>query len=722
MAGSAASRPSTGFRSLQIAARTASGAAYRRLETWLEAERDQLVLWVPVMVAAGIAIWFALPGPAAWAALIALGLAVALAGASGWRGNRMAAVATAGGLSLALGCCLIWWRAERAAAPVLARPAVVSVIGRVESVEARPARAVTRVVLAIDDAMADGLPPRIRVNIADDDLPRGLGRGALLSLRARLMPPAPPALPGAHDFSRVAWFERLGATGRAFAPVRVIESGEAPGADLRERLSRHIHDRLEGSAGGIAAALATGDRGGIDEADEEAMRRSGLAHLLSVSGLHVTAVVGATMLIVLRLLALSPWLARRVRLPLVAAGAAAGTAIFYTWLTGAEVPTVRSCIAALLVLAAIAIGREAITLRLVAAGALFVMLLWPEAVAGASFQLSFAAVTAIVALYGHPRVRDWFERREESLFRRTARALGALLLTGIVVELALMPFALFHFNKAGLYGALANIVAIPLTTFVVMPAELLALLFDAVGLGAPFWWVAGHALALLLWIARTVAATPGAVAVLPELPRGAFALMAGGFLWLALWQSRVRYLGLPLALAGALWAVAVPRPDVLVTGDGRHLAMRTNDGGLAILRDRAGDYVRDMLGEAGATDGALPALEDQAGVSCSRDVCLMARSAGGREWRILATRSGYMLPVETLNTACRAVDIVVSDRRLPSGCQPRWLRLDRTALRRTGGLSIDLASGAVRAVNRDDDRHPWVRPPRVSPPWPERNQ
>src|SRR6185369_11233097 len=112
-------------------------------------------------------------------------------------------------------------------------------------------------------------------------------------------------------------------------------------------------------------------------------------------------------------------------------------------------PAVRSCAAALLVLIALSLGREAITLRLVAAGAFFVLLLWPEALAGPSFQLSFAAVTAIIALHEHPRVRGWFARREEGRGRRLARNLASLLLTGLVVEMALMPIGLFHFHKAG---------------------------------------------------------------------------------------------------------------------------------------------------------------------------------------------------------------------------------------------------------------------------------
>ena len=685
------------------------------LERWLEAEREQLALWLPVMLGAGIAAWFLLPDVARWIGFALGCLALALVAAALPGGGRAPRVMAIAGLTLAAGCALIWWRSERVAAPVLARPAVVLVTARVERVEQLPARDMVRATLTpLGHA---GLPPRVRVNLARSDAPGGLARGAVVRLRARLMPPPSAAVPGAYDFARVAWFGGLGATGKGFAPVEIVRPSAAPGADLRTRLSTHIQSRIAGSGGGIASALATGDQGAIAEEDSEAMRRSGLAHLLSVSGLHVTAVTAAAMLLVLRLLALSPSLALRWRLPLVAAGAGALAAVGYTLLTGAEVPTIRSCAAALLVLLALSLGREAITLRLVAAGAFLVLLLWPESLAGPSFQLSFAAVTAIVALHESPRVRGWFKRREEGMGRRFLRWLGALLLTGIAVELALMPIGLYHFHKAGVYGALANIVAIPLTTFVIMPLEALALALDVAGLGAPVWWLTARALDLLLWLAHTTASAPGAVAALPAMPGGAYALIVAGGLWVALWRTPVRWAGaLPFAI-GLAWALLTPPPDLLVTGDGRHLAIRTTSGAMALLRDRAGDYTRSMLGEnSGAEEEALALLSEVPGARCSPDLCLVEVQSGARRWRVLATRSGYLVPWREMVASCQTADVVVSDRRLPPGCAPRWLRLDRDMLAKTGGVAINFADASVRTV-RSGGSHPWLDPPTVQPPF-----
>lgn len=697
---------------LQIGAWVAAFNPLPPIERWLEAERDQLALWLPVALGGGMAAWLMLPARGQWGAFVLAALALAAAALAAGRGGRLARCVAVGALAAALGCALIWWRAERVAAPVLARPAVVDLAAPVERVERLPARGIARLTLM--PGRSD-LPPRVRVNVDAAKLPAGVAAGARVRLKARLMPPAAPAVPGAYDFARVAWFSGLGATGTALGPMAIERAGAASGEGLRDRLTRHIHRRVEGSAGGIAAALVTGDRGAIAPEDDEALRRAGLAHLLSVSGLHVTAVVGATMLAALRLLALFPVLAIRFRLPVIAALIAAGVAAFYTWLTGAEVPTVRSLVAALIVLAALALGREAITLRLVAAGALIVLALWPEAIATASFQLSFAAVTAIVALHESPIVRRWFGPREEARGRRLLRGLGSLLLTGLVIELVLMPIGLFHFHKAGLYGSLANLVAIPLTTFVVMPAEALALLLDAVGLGAPVWWLVEQALNALLWLARTVAAAPGSVAALPTMPGTAFALMVAGGLWIALWRTRWRWLGvLPFAI-GAGVAAAAPAPELIVTGDGRHVAIRGSDGSMRVLRERAGDYVRGILGEAAGIDGDLGAIDDAPDARCSRDACRATLDAGNRRWRVAATRSGDLIPIAAMLRLCRTSDIVVSDRRLPRGCDPRWLRLDRPMLARTGGVSIDLDRARVATVARPGDQ-PWLNPARVAPP------
>ncbi len=682
-------------------------AVRERAEAFLEAERAQLPPWFVVGFGSGIAAWFAIDRPSGWLALLAIAAGLALFGFT-IRGGRLERAIGWFAFAAALGCALVWARSAWVAAPRLDRPLITAFEARVERVEPRVAKGDLRLTLAPANP---ALPPRVRVSAPADTAPEGLGAGAVVRLRARLTPPPPMALPGTYDFARDAWFRAIGAVGRALGPVELVQPAGSRSLDsVRERLGSHIRERLPGDSGGIATALATGDQNAVGEEDAEAMRRSGLTHLLSVSGLHIAAVVGAAMLLALKLLALSERLALRFNLVLVAAGVGALAGVAYTLLTGAQVPTVRSCLVALLVLLGIALGRDALSLRLLSVAALVILAFRPESLAGASFQLSFAAVTAIIALHSAGWARRTFMRREEGVAGRLARAVVAMLATGLAVELALVPFALYHFHKAGLYGIAANLVAIPLTTFVIMPLEAGALLLDLVGAGAPLWYLTGLAIDLLLWIAWTVGGASGAVATLASMPGWAFASMIAGGLWCCLWDSRARVAGLVPFLIGAAAAAAAPSPDVLVTGDGRHLAVVGPDGAPRILRNRTGDFVREIFAESSGFDGDPDMLETAPFASCSRDSCIADVQGASRSWRVLAMRSSAWLDWTELVRSCAEADIAVADRRLPRGCIPKWLKLDRPALQRTGGVTIYLGrSPRVDTVADRMGRHPWAQ-------------
>jgi competence protein ComEC len=610
-------------------------------------------------------------------------------------------------LAATLGCALVWARSAWIGQPRLEQPVVAVVTGEVKAVDHLAAKDKVRLLVRPDDG---ALPPQVRISIDEDKFPPGIAPGSRISVRARLAPPPPMALPGTYDFARDAWFRGIGAVGKTLGDVTVVRPAAPHGLDrVRENLRGHIASRLPESSAGIAVALVTGDQNSVTEDDADAMRRSGLTHLLSVSGLHIAAVVAFAMFLSLKLFALSERLALRFNLVLVSAGVAAAAGIGYTLLTGAQVPTVRSCVAAVLILLGIALGRDAISIRLVAVGALVVLLFRPEALAGASFQMSFAAVTAIIAIHSTAWSRRLFQRRDEGIPMRILRALAAIVLTGLAVELALIPFALFHFHRAGLYGVGANVIAIPLTTFVIMPLEAGALLLDTVGLGQPLWYLTGLSIDALLRLAHSVASTPGAVALMPSMPPWAFGLMVAGGLWLCLWATRVRLLGfLPIAV-GAVAAAFSPTPDLLVTGDGKHLVVLSADGTPLLLRDRAGDYIRDLMAEASGFAGDPQDLAEGRYSICSYDSCVAAIRKGRGEWRVLATRSANRIDWERITSACADADIAVSDRRLPRGCSPRWLKLDRSALVRSGGVAIYLDDKPrVDSVAARLGQHPWA--------------
>ncbi len=670
--------------------------------------------WLAVALACGIGAWFTLQSPWQWTALAAfltLGIVAAIAI---WRGvdSRAAtliAIVSLGATMLA-GLIGVWARSEMIGTSAIDRPSVEWIDARVLERIEQPAQDRIRLVLATRDSDT-GQAIKVRVNLPIAKDQPGLAEGARVNLRARLLPPAPPMLPGSYDFARVAWFKGLAASGSVIGDVEIIDpaAGEDSVAHLQRGLSGHVRAQLPGSAGHIAAAFASGDRGAIGKDDQVAMRDAGLTHLLAISGLHVSAVIGAAYFLALKLLSLLPWLTLRVRLPLMAAGIGALAGIGYTILTGAQVPTVRSCIAAVLVMIALALGREPLSLRMVAVAAIAVMIAWPEALIGPSFQMSFCAVIAIVALHTSSIVRAFLAPREEIWLRWFARRVIMLFITGMVIELALTPIVLFHFHRAGLYGAFANVIAIPLVTFISMPLIAVALLLDLVGLGQPVWWIVGVSLDLLLWIANVTAGMPGAVKLVPQISIASLLLFLFGGLWLALWKGRARLMGFaPIALA-ALSFTAAPTPDILVSRDGRHVGIAGEANRLLVLRDSKSSYARDNLLELTGLEGEPIALDRWPGARCSADFCTVGMTRGEKDWSILIARSRELVGERELAAACAQVDIVIADRRLPRSCKPLWLKADRRMLEQAGGLSINLDKAEITRVSDSQGEHGWWR-------------
>lgn len=683
--------------------------AVTTIENWLESERERLPLLIPVAIGLGISFW-QLHGPQMAPVLFAVCLGIIGIGFSLRRASRLSLVLIAGALLVITGYAAISVKSVVAGSVSIERPWTGRIAGKIENVEDVSARGIVRLRLYLGDHPQ--LPKVIRVNVDKDVASAELVPGTIIAGKVRLMPPPGPALPGSYDFARTAWFAGIGATGRVMGRIEVVTPARTSQNfwnSARNYLSAHIQRAMGDDTGPVGSALLVGARGGIDEADAEALRNAGMAHLLSVSGLHVTAVVGGCFVLAASMLAFWPWFALRVPVPLVAAAFSAIVAVLYTLLTGAEVPTVRACIAALLILIALAMGRDALSLRLLAAGATFVLLFWPESLAGPSFQLSFAAVGTIIVLHESPFVRNWMARREEGWLSRVARQASGLLLTGLAIEMVLAPIALFHFHKSGLYGALANIVAIPLTTFAIMPAQLLGLLFDQLwsGLGWPFWWIASLGIKAILSLAHGVSNAPGAIALLPEMPLWAFATMVLSGLVMAIFSTRKRFVALVPAAIAAIFMITAPRPDMLLTGDGQHLAVAFENGKLALLRPGAGDYARSILGETAAVSDVAVALEEMPGTRCNDDGCSFALKRGTRVWHILALRSGYMIPSMELAAACRRSDIVISSRRLPWSCRPRWLKADAALLDRSGGMAFYLDKPRVSYVAQENAHLPW---------------
>lgn len=680
----------------------------------LAAERERWPVWLPVLIGVGIAGYFALPAePPHYLAPLAVIAAGGLAGAL--RGRRGAPAAWAC-LACAVGFGAALWRAERVAAPILPyRIGPLPIEGRVAAVTDRAEGGATLILDRVRLARRHPVPvpERVRLRVrADRTMP---AVGERIRVVGVLMPPPAPAAPGAYDFGRAAWFARIGAVGYAMGAPATI-AAPAPGdgppesasvrlTGIRHDLSLRIRAALDAPAGPVAADLLTGDDSGVDEATYLALRNAGLGHLLSISGLHMAMVAGILFFLVRGGLALIPGVALRRPIKKWAAVAALIGTFSYLLLSGASYPAQRSFLMTAIGLGALMIDRSPISMRVLAVAAIVLLLTTPEALLNVSFQLSFAAVAALIALYEGAGAH-LTPNRTFGMPRRAVLWLIASLASGVACELALAPIAAYQFNRVTLFGAAANLVAIPLFGFWIMPAGVLALVLLPFGAAAPILAVMGLGIDVLLMLARWVASWPHAVLPVPAIPATAFALMMLGELWLLLWRRRWRWLGLGAMAAGALLTVLARPPDALVARDGRLMAVRGTNGVLAFSSLRRGAFARDLWLRRDGVDIATAA---PAAGACAAGQCLFTSPSG--------VTVAYLPQRPPAAAACPKTAVVIAaDTAGP--CSGRRLTIERADLLRNGAYALWLDRDRIRAatVRETRGRRPWSR--ERPPYWP----
>ncbi len=624
----------------------------------------------------------------------------------------------------ALGFAVSLWHAGRAA-PVVPIPARALVVqGVVQSVDLLPeGRRVTLAAARLDGG--DPLPRTLRLRLRSGD-PARPEPGDTVTLRALVRPPAPPAFPGAWDFQRAAYFAGTAGSGFGIGPAEVTRGqGSAPPlAGLRARIEARVTTALPGPAGAIAAALLTGGQSGIPAPDMAAMRDSGLAHLLSVSGLHIGIVMGLTFWLTRFGIACWPWLVLRVQSKpwgsVVALAAGAG----YLLLTGLQVPMLRSFAMAAVVTLGVMLGRRAISMRVLAVAAAVVIFVNPAAILGPSFQMSFAAVLALIAGYEALQGRLLLWRGEGELWRRLAILMGGLVLTSVLAGAATTPFGLHHFGRLQVYGVAANALAVPITSVLVMPAGMLALALMPFGLENLALVPMGWGVEAILWVARGVAAWPGAALVARPLPAWGLAILSAGFCWLCLWKGRSRLAGVPLIVAGLLAGAVTRPPDALVSADARLVALHAPEGVFLWRATGANRLTRESwlraYGEEEAL--ALPA-EARGAVDCAPGLCRL-RLAGQEVALLLppAPVRGVPRGNDRLTPPpglCGTAAVVIAPEPLRGRCEGSQV-IDRFSVWRDGAFAVWLSPAGARVVSDRAWRgvRPWVpgRPvPRGSP-------
>lgn len=700
----------------------------RTLAAAFALQRDRRILWLPVAMIAGAAAWLTLPaGPPWWigpaltvaggaAAVILLILPTARIDGPYRRAAIVLSSLCALVCSAGLGFAAAELRGRSVAQPLYAgADEAVRVEGWVVANDASDNGPRLRLLVRNIEGVA--APPRyVRVSVSEAGL---LTAGRAANCRAVLRPPTGPMAPGAYDFARRAYFERLGATGFAYGRCRPADFSPPPGwldrqrlhlAAIRADLAAAIVAAAPGRGGAIAAALVTGDRSSVDAETNAALRDSGLGHLLSVSGIHMGVVGGLVFALLMWTMSLVPPIALRFPVKKIAAVGALFVLAVYLIISGSSVPALRSFVMACVAFGAILLDRPAISMRGLALAAFIVVLIFPESVLEPGFQMSFAATMALVALF------EMLKRalHEPALptpgpligaLQAATRGIGGVLLISLVAGLATDPFAIYHFQRFSLYALPANLIAAPIMSFLVAPAAAAAAILGPFGYGEPALQVMASALDLIAAVGQTFGERPEAVRAMPRPPDEAFVLCVLALLWGSLWRGGVRWLGLVFFAASIALYVRAPQPVVAFDSDLRAVFARVEQGGAQnwtlIAASGRSTYARDRLGAMLGL--SPPALERLAPPEhCSEAVC---------SWFSAGQRFIFARNAEALSLSCVEGAIVIARTEAPADqrerCRMRAL-IDSGDLAAQGGA---LFTPSYHGLQLARARSPTVRRP-----------
>ena len=684
-----------------------AGILAERVVSVFAAERERWLLWVPVFFGGGIAVYFALAEePPLWSGSMAL--AVLACGCLLCRQRTGILLVLLAATALAAGFTLTQWRSHVLAAPVLIRDmGPVMLEGRVIAVETRDYG--YRITMAPSHGLGrkDVRLERVRIVVRGQAHPRP---GDTVRVRAMLMPPSEPQVPGGFDFARMAWFQQLGAVGYAVGTVATTAPARGMGARatierLRLAISAQVRTSVPGAPGAVAAALLTGARGAIPDTTLRDMRDSGLAHLLAISGLHVGLVAGCLFLLVRLALAAMTSIALNYPVRKIAAVVSLAGALGYLLLTGMTVPTQRAFIMVAFAVLAVLLNRTAISMRVLAWTAMIVLILSPESLLSPSFQMSFAAVLGLIAVYefASPHLADW--RRQGGVGRRFAVYFLAVALTTLIAGLATGPFAAFHFHRLANYGLLANLLCVPLMATVIMPSGVIALLLMPLGL---------HDLALVpmalgieatLEVARSVAELPAATYMVPSFPTLLLGALSLCGIWLCLWRRPWRMAGAVAAAALLAFAAFMPREgatEIVVDATGERFALRTPSGKVALSPGmREGRTSETWLTHWGL-DAGIRKPTDSALLTCDELGCVHAANG---------FKVSFSGSLGALVDDCRISAIVIAQIPTRWHCRQPRLTIDRFDLAREGSHLIRLGKRGteISTVAQQQGARPWSR-------------
>lgn len=701
-----------------------------RIYNLVTMQKRSLVLWLPVFIALGIGAYFSIhfEPPVSFSIVGVVASFFLLScfyttrersyqGFIGW-------IISIAIFSFVLGFASAQLRVYISASPMLERDIRVThvsgVVHSIENLDQEGARRVILNTLDIEDLSPDQTPKSIRIKFRD------LGDvhvGDYIDFTAGLNAPSAPAIPGGFDFQRYAFFKGIGAFGFSYGRPEILKRHQPQGIEqhlghIRQKIKARIERVLPQSNGvSILSTLMTGERSAINKDDMDAIRRSGLAHLLAISGLHVGMITAFIFFGVRLALACIAPLALNYPIKRYAALISMVGACAYVLIVGAAVPAIRALIMTFIVLFGVLLDRMPISMRLVAISASIILLFMPEVLLSASFQMSFSAVAGLVVFYEMSRNLWVRAYREAGFFRRVMIYFLGICVTTLVASIATAPFVLFHFQQLALHNSLlSNLIAVPVMSIAVMPSCVIAFLLMPLHLDAFFLQIAAHGIEIILYIAHDLSAWDHAVWTPPSYPLSALVLMVVAVMAVYLLTWPARLVSAPLILLAFAVMITHRSPDVLISSTGKTIAFSDEDGRLWVSSRRSERFTSDQWIKAAGQDIKDPGLwsgytnKDNL-LSCGELGCHL----GLYDYQIAVSDHPSGLKED-----CSRADIVIARYPMRKGRCTNAVSIDKYDLKDEGVYAIYLDQAhkrdpVIKTVAQSRGQRPWVIDTRYKP-------
>jgi competence protein ComEC len=696
-----------------------------------ELDNGHAFLWWAVAFGAGVAFYFMLPSEP-WVLAFPC-VAVAFVIVSRRSGNEVSYRLCMACLAISLGISAGSVRTWMVDAPILQAPIEYArVTGRIIQAEQYRTSGQRLIidVEAIRGLSKEQLPERIRVTINKKVDP--LMPGQRLEFGAKLQPPPEPVAPNSADFAFMAFFQKIGATGFVYGAPNMLENNKQGLAErarmsierLRVQVKLHLQNTMQPDEASVAAALIVGDKSAIPDVVTENLRLSGLAHVLAISGLHMGLVTFTSFAAVLGSLALLPKLALTYNLIKIAALVSWFVAGSYLLISGQSIATIRAFIMVSVVMMALLAGRDGLTMRSVAIAAIITLLLWPEALVGPSFQMSFAAVIALIAAY--EALTRWRSRKKAFTYKhdqsfwglasnRLLLYIGGLAFTSLIAGFATAPVGAFHFHRIAPHSLFGNLAAMPIVGIIVMPSALAGMISIPFGLDAVPFKIMETGLGWVLAIAHYVAHLPEASQNVAQPSMISVILALSGFFWLCFHKERWRLLGiLPIILA-FICAPMRQSPDIYIARDGKTVALRdaeTQTLSVAGLRFGRYDATQWLSAEGDNREIKKAILQDP--WACDAYGCIINQKNLYKYDDQVSYKIALSQTYEALNDDCDIADILVTPLIAPVNCTAHFI-YDKKFLEKYGAttLTLRLNGRIIENVTYPKRNRPWHNPDKI---------